>query len=499
MLRKLKRVLTSTIVFIVLTLSLNSWLNWKNLPIPIVRNAEDAKFADGVTLQAAGPNRTIFGSTKSSGHHAFNITSDASELNITMPRGPSVCLSKDAMASSKITKEGTYPQQRRFLSIGISSITRPSKKNYLPEGIKRLLDNLRKEDMSDLYVVIFLADLDDSIKSIVLREISDQFKTHIDQGLLYVIYAPQEFYPPLSDLRTKFGDTQQRVAWRSKLVIDFAFIMCYCRGLSQYYLHLEDDLIPAPSFFPKLRDFIVSQKDKPWPILDAAFMGHTAKVYHSTDLENIASFFYLMYNEMPGDWLLELWRKIKYDRKDYKEFVLPPAALFQHIGDSSSFIENKNSFKSKEKFYDAYDVKYRGLNPLAIVTSSMSSNDGTKPEDAYNKGTGFFWAKRAKENDYIEIRFNSPVFVHEVFVETGSYTAPNDFLKSGSLQASFVNHDNELEATIPADCKNYESIKDFKNGKVNASLQETRKVLCFRILVTKDQSEWIFVREIDVL
>ena len=56
MLRKLNRVLTPTIVFIVLTLSLNSWLNWKNLPIPIVRNAEDAKFADGLTLQAAGPN-----------------------------------------------------------------------------------------------------------------------------------------------------------------------------------------------------------------------------------------------------------------------------------------------------------------------------------------------------------------------------------------------------------------------------------------------------------
>ena len=126
-------------------------------------------------------------------------------------------------------------------------------------------------------------------------------------------------------------------------------------------------------------------------------MGHTAKVYHSNDLENIATYFYLMYDEMPVDWLIQYWRRIKYENKYYKDSVLPPASFFQHIGDNSSFIENKNSFKSKETFFDEYDVKYNGLNPSAIVSSSMSSDDKTRPENAYNKGSGVLLGQGSKE------------------------------------------------------------------------------------------------------
>lgn len=352
--------------------------------------------------------------------------------------------------------------------------------------------------MKEVFVVIFLADFDDSLKYAALTELSYLFKTYIGQGLLHVVFAPHEYYPPLSNLKTKFGDSQERTIWRSKLVVDFSFLMCYCKDLSQYYLHLEDDLIPAPSFYPKLRDFIKSQKI-PWPILDAAYMGHTAKVYHSSDLENIATYFYLMYDEMPGDWLLELWRKIKYDRQYYREFVLPPASLFQHIGDSSSFKENKNSFKSKEKYFDAYDIKYKGLNPSAIVSSSMSSSDGTKPEDAYNKGNGFFWAEGAKEGDFIIIKFNSATTAREVFVETGSYLGPKDYLKSGVLQASFLFDGKETEINGAPDCKDFETIGDFKDGRVKVLLNENRKMFCLRILVTGNEPGWLFVREIDVL
>lgn len=411
---------------------------------------------------------------------------------------PSICPSKETTSnSSEILKLGSYPQEKRFLSIGISSITRPTGQSYLDASVKRLIDSLSKEDMKEIFLVIFLADLNDSLKSAKVKELSELFKGYIDQGLLQVITAPREYYPPLSNLKKKFGDSQERVIWRSKLVVDFSFVMCYCKDLSLYYLHLEDDLIPAPSFYPKLRYFITSQ-ETPWPILDAAYMGHTAKVYHSSDLDNIATFFYLMYNEMPGDWLIEFWRKIKYDRKNYREFVLPAASLFQHIGDHSSFRENKNSFKSKEKFFDAYDIKYKGLNPPAVVTSSMQSSDGTKPEDAYNKGSGFFWANQAKQNDFIDVRFNSAATVREVSVETGSYQAPKDYLESGILEASFLNNGNGVEANSLQNCNNYEKIGDFKDGQVKVSLDGSRNVSCLKILVTRHQVGWLFVREINV-
>ena len=374
------------------------------------------------------------------------------------------------------------------LTIGISSITRPLKANYLPRTVKLLIENLSEKDRKEVYLVIFLADFDEALKNGTLKEFLTLFKTFIDDSLLHVIAAPREYYPALSNMKRKFDDSQDRIMWRSKLVIDFSFLMCYCKDFSPYYLHLEDDLIPAPSFYPKLQDFIASQKN-PWPILDAAFMGHTAKIYHSTDLENLASFFFLMYDEMPGDWLIAYWRGIKYDGKYFKAFVLPHASFFQHIGDNSSFKENKNSYKSKEQFFDAYDVKYRGLNPQATISSSFVSSDGSDPQSAYTKGTGHFWAKQPKRDDFILIKFTSLTTVREVFVDTGSFHAPKDRLRSGVLQASFQN----------AQCKDFETIGHFKDGSLKISLTQSRKVHCLRILVTGGQSEWIFFREIDVL
>ena len=87
-----------------------------------------------------------------------------------------------------------------FLSIGISTITRPSGENYLLNTIKLLIDNLGKDDASEVYVVVFLADFDDSLKSTLSKEISQLFKTYIDQELLLVINAPQEFYHFLTQL-----------------------------------------------------------------------------------------------------------------------------------------------------------------------------------------------------------------------------------------------------------------------------------------------------------
>ena len=47
-------------------------------------------------------------------------------------------------------------------------------------------------------------------------------------------------------------------------------------------------------------------------------------------------------------------------------------------------------------------------------------------------------------------------------------------------------------------CKDFETIGNFKDGRIKVSLSGNRKVNCLRTLVTGDQKEWIFFREIDV-
>ena len=35
------------------------------------------------------------------------------------------------------------------------------------------------------------------------------------------------------------------VRWRTKLVLDFAYLLSYCQSLSRFFLLLEDDVVPA--------------------------------------------------------------------------------------------------------------------------------------------------------------------------------------------------------------------------------------------------------------
>ena len=365
------------------------------------------------------------------------------------------------------------------------------------QTIQSLIDNTNDVDKKDISIVVFLADIDESPKSTAKAELTQNVRKYIDEGLLTVIEAYPEFYPPLNNIKEKYGDSDSRRTWRSKENVDATFVMCYCKDLSQYYIHLEDDVISSPSFFPKLQGFIKAQSVKPWLMLDLTIQGSKAKAYQSNNLANIASYFYLMFDEMPIDWLMDYWRKIKDEHEGSPR--LPPASLFQHIGDQSSLKEKGLSGREqREPFFDQYDQKYRGRNPPASVTSSMSSNQG-KPQDAYEKGSGYFWANSPRKDDFVLIKFNAPTVVRKVFIDTGSYHAWHDVLRSGDLEASFESTAWEVKPFNTSNqCGEFKSLGAFNKGKVESSVEESRRVTCLRITVLQDQMEWLYIREIDV-
>lgn len=145
------------------------------------------------------------------------------------------------------------------------------------QTIQSLIDNTNDVDKKDISIVVFLADSNESPKSTAKAELTQNFRKYIDEGLLTVIEAYPEFYPPLNNIKEKYGDSDSRRKWRSKENLDATFVMCYCKDLSQYYIHLEDDVISSPSFFPKLQGFIKTQSVKPWLMLDLTIQGSKQK------------------------------------------------------------------------------------------------------------------------------------------------------------------------------------------------------------------------------
>lgn len=385
------------------------------------------------------------------------------------------------------------------MTIGMTSISRPNGANYLLKTIQSLLDKMNDADKKRTFIVVFLADFDKVLKANAALDLLKFFWKEIEEDLLHVIETSPQFYPDLSNLKLKYGDSQDRRRWRSKQNLDFAFLMCYSRNLSTYYLHIEDDVNASPSLIPKMDEFISSQKGY-WPMLDISAMGHVAKVYQAKDLENVASYFYLMYDEMPVDWLIWYWRMIK--RTGNVHLVVPAASLFQHKGLRSSLKEKewmRNA--SYDRYFDLYDHKYNGLNPAAEVSSSIASNLGS-PQDAYKGGSGYFWGKTVHTNDHVTVKFDQAVNVEKVFVDTGSNLAVNDWLKFGVLQANFESEKPRSTWSWPGtnaeSCGDFVTVGSFVEGKANFTLTDSPKMKCLRIVVTQSQDEWLFLREIDV-
>lgn len=74
------------------------------------------------------------------------------------------------------------------------------------------------------------------------RKLYDKFPFEINCGLLQVIIPPVDFYPAFNTLPSTLGDPVERVKWRSKEVVDAAYLMFVCRNKAKYYLMLEDDV-----------------------------------------------------------------------------------------------------------------------------------------------------------------------------------------------------------------------------------------------------------------
>ncbi len=89
-----------------------------------------------------------------------------------------------------------------------------------------------------------IADLDTSHQLAINNTLFSKFSKEINEGFIQLLIPPSSIYEKFNDscsLKRTFNDTLARVIWRSKLVLDVAYLMDYCKTLGDYYLHIEDD------------------------------------------------------------------------------------------------------------------------------------------------------------------------------------------------------------------------------------------------------------------
>uniref|UniRef100_UPI00398ECD05 alpha-1,6-mannosyl-glycoprotein 4-beta-N-acetylglucosaminyltransferase-like n=1 Tax=Pristiophorus japonicus TaxID=55135 RepID=UPI00398ECD05 len=384
---------------------------------------------------------------------------------------------------------GTLPKNKKYLSIGISSIRRV-RGSYLMDTLRSVFEKSSPEELQQMVVVIYLAEFDVSWSTRTAAEIEARFAPHISAGRLLIIRCPRDIYPTLEGLKRNYNDPMERVRFRSKQNVDYAFLVNFCADLSEYYLMLEDDVMCARNFLSSLRRSVSSAEGSPWATLTFSKLGYIGKLYHSADLPQLARFLLMFYDEMPCDWLLGLFRRAKAQPEE----VRFRPSLFQHTGTFSSFKGTHNQLRD-----DEFQEWLGGLpdNPPASAFSDIRVHQRHSPARAYGLGGGQFWGKSPRKGNYFLLVFERPVEVAKIGVHTGSPEHQGDILHSGILQLGRGKAQGDGHQT----CQSYSPLGTFTAGRFemqNIAAHISQPIECVRVLVTEDQKDWLIISEVNI-
>ncbi|XP_029438894.1 alpha-1,6-mannosyl-glycoprotein 4-beta-N-acetylglucosaminyltransferase-like [Rhinatrema bivittatum] len=411
-----------------------------------------------------------------------------------MPENPqpqTYMVTEDALDPLPIPYEyllGSRPSAKRYMAIGISSIKR-QKENYLMDTIQSIFDQSDQEELEELLLVIYLADYNASVSRETAKEIEIKFKLHIAAGHMIVISCSLDSYPTLEGLKRNFNDAEDRVKYRSKQNVDYAFLINFCANLSRYYLMLEDDVKCANGFLTAIKNS-VTERNPSWTTISFSKLGYIGKLYQSRDLQQLARFLLLFYDEMPCDWLLDHFYKCK--AQPDKIQVVP--SLFQHMGSYSSFLSIKNDQKD-----DEFQESVRKLGDVlpASCFTDIEVHEHYGPENVCKHGAGYFWGKNMIPGNTFRVVFGEAVRLRRILILTGSSEYPRDFLHSGYLETG----KEKTEIGGIQTCREFRELGSFQNGHFEINNLDKvigDKIECLQIRVTGVQKEWLVIKDIDV-
>ncbi|XP_057692936.1 alpha-1,3-mannosyl-glycoprotein 4-beta-N-acetylglucosaminyltransferase C-like isoform X2 [Corythoichthys intestinalis] len=384
---------------------------------------------------------------------------------------------------------GVPLSRKKYLTIGLSSVKR-KRGNYLLETLKSIFDQSSYDELTEILVVVHLADFDPLWCENLLQEISRKFSHHIIAGRLLVIQAPEEYYPSLDGLKRNYNDPEDRVRFRSKQNVDYAFLLNFCTNLSDFYMMLEDDVRCSRNFLTALKKVIASREGSYWVMLEFSKLGYIGKLYHTRDLQRLAHFLLMFYQEMPCDWLLIHFRGLL-AQKDVIRFK---PSLFQHMGYYSSYKGVENKLKDDDFEEDAVDIPD---NPPARLYTNIPVFESYDASKAYSAVDEYFWGKPPSTGDFFVVVFNKSAKISRIKITTGSEDRQSDILHHGAVEVG----QRRVEGKQDGQCASFITLGEFKGGRVE--VQDVNRKIgfdvdCVRVVVTASQKEWLIIRTISL-
>ncbi|XP_033631482.1 alpha-1,3-mannosyl-glycoprotein 4-beta-N-acetylglucosaminyltransferase B-like [Asterias rubens] len=401
--------------------------------------------------------------------------------------------------------------------IGVPTIKRDVE-SYIMETLSSLVAGLSTEEKLECLIVVFIAEVDLEYVKKEADRIQANFHAELDSGLIEVISPRGSYYPDLNAVRETFGDTQERVKWRTKQNLDFSYLMMYAQSRGKYYVQLEDDLVAQPGYFTTMKTFAMQQQNKNWLLLEFSALGFIGKMFKTSDLNLIVEFFLMFHKDKPIDWLLDhiLYVKVCNPEKDPKHCSREKAAYrirykpsqFQHIGLHSSLKGKVQKLKDKD-FKKGFKRQFAHINPNADVSTTINNYMKFTLLKAY-QGEDIFWGTTPSVGDIIKFRFIPPIVIGEYqFVSSNEQNPGDKFYnttvevlpsyqrdkKEGILEAE--NHqDNKFNRTQDG----YIQVGKFQDGKAIGTVDaDIGEVVELRLRVIEQPKNWVILSNIHIV
>ncbi|KAM9357337.1 alpha-1,3-mannosyl-glycoprotein 4-beta-N-acetylglucosaminyltransferase B [Symphorus nematophorus] len=412
--------------------------------------------------------------------------------------------------------EGLIPnivvgQGRRGVSmvLGIPTVKR-EKQSYLVNTLNSLLYSLTSSQRKDLLIIVFVAETDSNYVGSIAETIRKSFPREVQSGLLEVVSPSQYYYPDFSSLRETFGDSKDRVKWRTKQNLDFSFLMLYAQDKGTYYVQLEDDVVAKSGYYNDMKTYTTQEASKQWLYLEFSQLGFIGKMFRTRDLPMIAEFFLMFHRDKPIDWLLDhiLWVKVCSPEKDAKHCNEQKAllkqrykpSLFQHVGLHSSLPGKMQHLKDKD--FGKQNLYQAHSNPAAEVSSSLKHYQQHSLDRAY-KGQDFFWALTPTKDDYILFTFPQPVHISGYLFRSGNIETSGDKFHNTTVEVLPSDASagdriaNDSSSAYKQSDNGFIIIGAFENGVAEGEIDEgLQPISALRLVVHTDADVWAVLSEI---
>eukprot|EP00111_Clytia_hemisphaerica_P021083 TCONS_00062128-protein len=331
-------------------------------------------------------------------------------------------------------------RKTRTLTFGIPTVRR-TKKSYLLKTLQSLVHGLSAEERDDVILIVYIGEKNSEYVREIYTEIKSQFPAELDDGFIEVISPPSNFYPDLDNLPPTFNDPIERVRWRAKQNLDYAFLMMYAQSRSMFYVQMEDDLMATPSYASTIKAFAIQQQSNNWLMIEFSSLGFIGKLFKSSDLSTLVEFFLMFYKEKPNDWLLDhiFWVKVCHPEKNAKHCnkeksklrIKFKPSLFQHIGKESSLKGKTQKLVDKE--FKKQALFHSHLNPKATIKTDLEEYQKFTAERAY-LGHTYMWALSPVKNAVLRMVFEQPEHIERFYFKSGNVEHPGDKLVNGTVE-----------------------------------------------------------------